>query len=216
MAKLIWDDVGDKVYEAGVSNGVFYDKTGAGVPWNGLISIDEEPDVSAEPVYFDGTKISDVITVGDYVATMTAFTYPDELLPYQGIVEHDDGYFVPDQPFDRFGLSYQTKIGDDVSGLTVHYKIHILYNVAAIPTQRSYQTLALETEASNFEWAISTLPEEVANHRATGHLIFDSRKIDPVILSQLEDLIYGNSTNDAQLPSMKRLLETIRTWVAAL
>ena len=39
--RLTWDQVGERFYETGVSNGVLYKDDGYGVPWNGLTSIDE-------------------------------------------------------------------------------------------------------------------------------------------------------------------------------
>lgn len=37
MSKLIWDDVGQKKFESGVSHGVLYRKTGSTAGKNGLV-----------------------------------------------------------------------------------------------------------------------------------------------------------------------------------
>ncbi len=53
MAKLFWDNVGERFYETGVDHGVLYlpDSSGTyvtGVAWNGLTSVSETPS-GAEP-----------------------------------------------------------------------------------------------------------------------------------------------------------------------
>lgn len=42
MPRVVWNDVGKKRYEAGVDRGVLYLPDGSGVPWNGLISVEED------------------------------------------------------------------------------------------------------------------------------------------------------------------------------
>ena len=60
--KLIWDKIGERFYETGVSNGVLFvaDEAGGygkGVAWNGLINVTEQPS-GAEPtnLYADNVK----------------------------------------------------------------------------------------------------------------------------------------------------------------
>ena len=48
MTKLAWDQVGDRLYETGVSNGVLYMPNPGGVyddgvAWNGLVTVTESP-----------------------------------------------------------------------------------------------------------------------------------------------------------------------------
>jgi hypothetical protein len=213
MTTVVWDDIGEKFYEAGVSKGVFYDSEGNGTPWNGLISIEEEVDTEVSPVHFDGVKIDDIATIGDFSAVMRAWTYPDAFLPYEGIVEDQAGVYILNQPIDKFSLSYQTLIGNDIDGTYHAFKIHILYNLTAAPSQKSYQTLALEIEPSEFEWNITAVPEIIDDYKPTAHIIFDSRKIPPEVMSQIQDLIYGDSTNDAYLPPLDKLLKMVRDWI---
>ena len=63
MTKLVWDQIGDRVYEAGVSNGVFYDENGVGTAWNGLVEVIENALIELEESYFDGVKIADIATI---------------------------------------------------------------------------------------------------------------------------------------------------------
>jgi len=212
MAALVWDEVGKHFYETGVSRGVFYDVTGYGVAWNGLTAIEEEVSSEVQAVHFDGVKFNDIVTMGDFTATLKAWTYPDEFLPYEGILEDVAGFFVADQPQSQFGLSYRTEMGDDVNGITGGYKIHLLYNLTALPSTKIYQTLSLDTTPHEFEWTITAIPENIENYRPTAHIIFDSRKMDPNLLQDLEDIIYGDADSPPRMPPLKGLATYIKKW----
>jgi hypothetical protein len=212
MTALAWDQVGERFYEAGVSKGVFYDRDGHGTAWNGLTSVDESTSATVEPVYFDGLKFNDIVTNGDFSATLKAFTYPDEFLPYEGYLQDRSGFYVLDQPRGTFGLSYRTEIGNDVLGFQRGYKIHVLYNLTAVPSNVSYQTISEDSEPLEFEWNITAIPEEIENFRPTAHVIFDSRKMSPELLSDIENIIYGTDEQDAYLPPLKGLATFIRKW----
>lgn len=212
MATIIWDEIGKRYYETGVSKGVFYDSDGYGVAWNGLTSIEENTKYEVQPVYFDGLKFNDIVTVGDFSATLKAFTYPDEFLPYEGVLQDLEGLFITGQQGDRFGLSYQTIVGNDLEGLDLGYKLHILYNLTAIPSQKSYNTLTLDTEPNEFEWEISAVPEFIENYRPTSHIILDSRTLNSDLLADIEETLYGNDFSDAFLPPLKSLNNYMREW----
>jgi hypothetical protein len=211
MAALVWDQVGDRLYENGVSRGVLYGFDGVGVSWNGLVSVEESVDTEVEAVHFDGIKFNDIVTIGDFTAVLRAFTYPEEFLFYDGTLEDQTGFYIMNQPKSRFGLSYQTKIGDDISS-DGGYKLHLLYNLTAIPSSIAYQTLTLETEPIEFEWSISAIPEEIENFRPTAHVVFDSRKIDRHLLADIESVLYGDEDNEPRLPSLRGLSTFIRKW----
>jgi hypothetical protein len=211
MTALVWDKVGERFFETGISKGVLYGYDGYGIPWNGLISIDEDGTNTVEPVHFDGWKFNDIVTIGEYSATLTAFTYPDQFQNYEGTLEDQTGFYITNQQQTRFGLSYQTLIGDDITGV-IGYKIHLLYNVTALAGQRTHQTLSLDTEPLSFEWTLTTIPEEIENFRPTAHVIFDSRELDEHLLEDLEEILYGSETEDARLPTLKGLAAFVRKW----
>jgi hypothetical protein len=213
MTALIWDEVGKHFYETGISKGVFYDYDGYGVAWNGLTGVEENTTHEVQPVYFDGLKFNDIVTIGDFSATLRAFTYPDEFLPYEGVLQDQEGVLITGQLGNRFGLSFQTKVGNDVEGVDLGYKIHLLYNLTANPTQKSFNTMALEVEPSEFEWEITAIPEFIENFRPTAHVIFDSRTIEPYLLGEIEDIIYGTLYEDPRLPPLKTLNNYIRESV---
>jgi hypothetical protein len=212
MTALVWDETGKHFYETAVSKGVFYDSSGIGTSWNGLTSIEENVSNSVQPIYFDGIKFNDIVTNGDFSGILKAWTFPDEFLPYEGIIEEQTGFFIADQPTSRFGLSYQTKLGNDIEGLEYGYKIHLLYNLTALPSQRIYQTLTQDVSPLEFEWTITGIPESIENYRPTVHVIFDSTKLDSWLLEDLEGIIYGDEDSDAYLPPLKGLATFIRKW----
>lgn len=212
MPELIWDRVGDRVYETGLDKGVLYLPDGSAVPWNGLTSIVESTDASVTPVYYDGRKISDLVTPGDFSGSMKAVTYPDEFVELEGLASPRRGLFYAQQKPTPFALSYRNRIGDDVEGDEAAYKIHVLYNVTAIPTDKTFATASNEPSLMEFEWQITTVPEEIAGYWPTSHVIIDSREFDPWLLEELEAMLYGAGTDDPSLWSISELVSYINTW----
>ena len=212
MTVLEWDKIGERFFETGVSHGVLYPENAPGVAWNGLISVEDSSTDEIEPVFFDGQKINDILTSGDFTGVLKAYTYPDEFLECEGTVEFQEGVFITNQPHTTFGLSYRTNIGNDLDGPYHGYKLHLLYNITAVPAPKEYQTLALDVTPNEFEWQISAIPEDIDFFRHSAHLIFDSTKIDPYLLADIEDILYGSEDNDPHLPSMKSLGGFISSW----
>ena len=127
------------------------------------------------PSYFDGVKYIDSYSVGDFAATLTAFTYPDEFLEFEGMRYLGAGVIANDQPSKVFGLTYRTWVGNAVEGRSLGYQIHLLYNLIANPNSVSYQTLEDQTQAMNFTWTLASVPEVIPNFRPTAHVFLDSQ-----------------------------------------
>ena len=212
MTTLVWDQLGERFFETGISKAVLYKADGYGVPWNGVTSLEENDDDSIESIHYDGVKVNDLVTLGDYSAVLRAFTYPDEFLFHEGIIEDQTGFFAHNQPKTQFGLSYQTKIGSDLKANEAGYKIHLLWNLTALPSHRQYQTLALDTTPTEFEWTLTSIPEDMENFRPTSHAVIDSRKIDAELLKDIEGVLYGDEDSLARLPPLKGFATWIREW----
>lgn len=212
MTAINWHQSGDRVYEAGLDRGVLYVDGRDGVAWNGLTSVDENYNNEVEAVYYDGFKANDIVTLGEFSGTLRAYTYPDEFLECEGILEDQTGVYLTDQPIKRFGLCYRTLVGDGANDLKSGYKIHILYNLTAIPAQKSRRSLALDISPIEFEWELSSIPESIEGYRPTSHLIIDSRQIDEWLLLDIEDILYGDETRNPVLPDLKSLTTFIRKW----
>lgn len=213
MTAITWDEVGTRVYEAGVDRGVLYLPDGGGVPWSGLISVSEKPPSSAgTPVYFDGMKYGESLALGDFSAALRAYTYPDEFLEFEGVADAGNGMYLANQRPLRFGLSYRTKVGNDTEGDEAGYKIHVIYNLTAIPSQKMYSTRP-DGSVSSFEWTVSAIPEVVPGFRPTAHVIFDTRKMTDLLISDIERTLYGDEITEPRLPAISTLVAFISDWV---
>jgi hypothetical protein len=207
MARINWDASGAHVYEAGVDRGVLYVGTQPGVAWNGLTSIDERPSGgAATPYYIDGMKYLNVPAAEEFAATISAFTYPDEFGVCDGTVQVVRGLFALTQRRQPFGLSYRTKVGNELVGNNYGYKIHLIYGALAAPSQRTNSSLKDSSDPTNFSWDITTLPPAISGFRNTSHLVLDSRLAPSDTLSEVEDILYGTDTDAARIPSLAELV----------
>lgn len=212
MPELIWDAIGDRTYETGVDRGVLYLPDGTAIPWNGLTAVIEAFDKESSPVYYDGMKISELVSFGDFSGSMKALTYPEEFASIEGLGQARPGVFYGDQPSKAFGLCYRTQVGNDVDGEAAGHKVHILFNVVALPNDKSYVTTSTDPSPVEFEWSIKAVPEEVPGFRHTAHIILDTRYVDPWLLEELESILYGSSNADAALIPMQDLVTYVAEW----
>lgn len=206
MAKLIWDSVGDRFYETGIDRGVLYLSDGTGIAWNGLKSSSiEQENVDSTPLYFDGEKTFDLKNHGNFSATITAVTYPDEFVSYTGL-EFYNGIYIDNQPDKTFGLSYRTFIGNDSLESSYGYKIHIMYNLSAIPQNISYESLNDSSQLIDFSWKLNSQPQYIAYNRSSSHFVIDSTKVHPSALTEIENVLYGTNNSEPRLPDVSELL----------
>jgi hypothetical protein len=212
MPALAWDNPDDRIFESGLDRGVLYLPDGSAVPWNGLTSIVEQFDRETNPVYYDGMKVHDLVVLGDFSATLKAVTYPEEFTEVEGVAEVAPGMYVTDQVPQMFGLSYRNKVGNGSSGDDIGYKIHVLYNLTAIPSDKTYATLSDQPSLVEFEWTITAVPEEIQGYRPTAHLILDSKQFDPLFLDDLEAMLYGTDTTDPELLEMPDMMTFVESW----
>lgn len=206
MAELVWDAVGERTFESGISKGVIYFEDGRSVVWNGLSSVNQSTDRSTSPVHYDGVKVSEIVDPGDFSGTISAYTYPEEVLELEGLSRLGSGVYLGEQQGKRFNLSYQTNVGDDVSGADSGYKIHILYNVTATPSDKVYSSNSNAVSIEPFEWSFTTVPEEVAGFRPSSRVVIDSRSVLPDILAQIELWLYGKNTAGPNFPTFDELM----------
>lgn len=212
MPKLTWDQVGDRVYETGLDRGVLFLLDGSAIPWNGLTSVIEKNEKEKSAVYYEGVKINEFIYPGDFAATLKAITFPDEMLELEGYQELRNGVYFGEQPPDLFNLCYRTRIGDDLSGDEAGYKIHLAYNLTAIPSDVSHATGSDDPSLVEFEWDISSIPEEYPGFRPTAHIVIDSRKVDPWLLEMIEKKLYGAEFALPNLPSLSLFADFMKEW----
>ena len=138
--------------------------------------------------------------------TIEAFTFPTEFDECNGEVEAADGVRIGQQKRSTFGLSYRTKVGNDVDGQDKHYKLHLVYGCTASPSERAYATVNESPEAMTFSWEVSTNPENVTGQKPTSLITIDSREADAAKLTQLETMLYGGAETEPKLPSPDEVL----------
>ncbi len=212
MTALLWDQVGDRTYQTGVDRGVLYLPGENAVAWNGLTSIEEKVNRDVNSYYLDGVKYLEHQLPGDFSASLKAFTYPDEFDLVNGVAAEGNGLFIHDQKPISFGLSYRTLIGDDISGTDRGYKIHLLYNILAVPDNSSYETLDAQAAPITFGWSLSGTPVATPGYRPTSHISLDSTKMDSDLLAIFETKLYGSAGTIPTLPSFQELLALIQEW----
>lgn len=143
MAKLLWDQEGQKRYETGCDHGVLYVRqstasdipgiSGAstnyskGVVWNGLTSVSKSPSgAEANDIWADNIKYASIRSAETFGATVEAYMYPDEFAECDGsaivtkttgsgaqAVTVNKGVSVGQQRRKPFGFSFRTDIGYD-------------------------------------------------------------------------------------------------------
>lgn len=181
MTRLVWDRIDEREYEAGLDRGVFYPLNGPGHSWNGLVSVEESPS-EADPStrYFDGKKLPARNRRGEFAGTIQAYTYPT--ISSSGLVT----------PHRRslFSLSYRVQTDRG-------YKIHLVYNVLATPSERNYRYESTDP----FSWEFSTRGMPGPGGIIVSHLVIDSSEAYPETMTALEDVLYGNDAGSPRLPT---------------
>lgn len=205
MAKLAWDQVGERRYETGTDQGVLYIPNNGvyniGYAWNGLTAVTEAPS-GAEPnaQYADNIKYLNLMSAEEFGGTIEAFTYPDEFGQCDGTAMPTAGVLIGQQSRKTFGLSYRTKVGNDVDGTDYGYKLHLVYGALAAPSEKAYSTINDSPEALTFSWEFSTTPVSVTGMKPTAILTIDSTKVSAAGLTALENALYGTPGTDPRLP----------------
>ena len=215
MSALIWDASGKRLYETGIDHGVLYPAVNGeyplGVAWNGISNVSESPSgADSNAIYADNIKYLDLTSREEYGCTIEAYTYPDEWAICDGSAEPTPGVIIGQQTRKPFGLSYRTKIGNDEQGDDYGYKIHLVWNCKAAPSERSYATINDSPEAISFSWEVTTTPINVTGYKPIANMTINSTKVDPVKLKALEDILYGTDSTDPRLPLPDEVIATIK------
>lgn len=215
MSAIVWDKTGERIYESGVDHGVLYpqDDTGAyagGVAWNGLIGITESPSgAESNPQYADNIKYLDLMSAEEFGATIEAYMYPVEFEECDGTAEVAPGVTIGQQNRKTFGMSYRTKVGNDVAGQDYGYKLHLFWGAKASPSEKNFQTINDSPEATTFSWEVTTTPVVLTtiNHKTkkvynpTASMVVNSTKVDATKLAALEKILYGDTESEPRLPT---------------
>lgn len=205
MSRLVWDQVGQKIYETGVKDCALYTMGeggtyNKGVAWNGITGITESPSGAEKTkLYANDAVYANLLSAEEYGATIEAYTYPEEFAECDGSAEIATGVTIGQQPRKSFGLAYKTTIGNDTESTEHGYKLHLVYGGTASPSEKSHATINESPEAMSLSWEVSTVPVAVSGHKPTASLEIDSTKVSPEALAKIEAKLYGDETGEPTL-----------------
>jgi hypothetical protein len=204
MTRLTWGSPGKRKFETGVDRVVFYPQQGPGVPWDGVTAIKEDPTGSDIPLkYIDGVPYNSKKTKEGFALMLQAYSCPQEFEEYEGTPG-----ILTRQTGKAFGLSYRTLVGNDKKGLEHAYKIHLVYNALAMPSSVDYNSIPSDgLDATPFSWGISTKPIPIPGAKPAAHLIIDTQIAYPAAIQAVEDVIYGNLSDEPRLPTPAELID---------
>lgn len=211
MAVLTWDGTGERLYETGDKNGVIYPQAAngsypLGVAWNGLTAVTESPSgADVTDLWADDIKYASIRATETFGATIEAYTYPDEFAVCDGTAQPLTGVTVGQQPRKPFGFSFISTVGNDTEYNDHGYKVHLIYNATASPSEKSYTTINDSPDAITFSWEITTTPVSVADYdghaiKPTSNIVIDSTKADSAKLAILLKVLHGTANTDPRLP----------------
>lgn len=216
MSQITWDKVGERFYEAGVDHGVIYSydtenkEYNGGEAWNGLTSVNESPSgAEASPTYADNIKYLNLVSAEDYGSTIECLFYPDTFAECNGERAIATGVTIGQQPRKIFGFCYRTQLANDTEGIEYGYKLHLVYNCLAAPSEKSHGTINDSPEAGTMSYTISTTPVEVTGYKPTAHVVIDSTTTDAAKLTALEAILYGTENTDPRLPFPDEIAELV-------
>ena len=205
MSKIKWDATGERLYETGTDRGVLYPQSSngtypKGVAWNGLSAVTESPEGGeAEDTYADNIKYLSLMSAESFGGTIEAYTYPEEFEQCDGSADIVAGVTANQQTRKAFGFSYRTLLGNDIDGNDYGYKLHLIYNAKASPSERAYQTVNDSPEAITFSWEFTTTPvpftDTTLGLKPTAVITINSKKVDADKLTKLENMLYGTDAD---------------------
>jgi hypothetical protein len=141
--------------------------------------------------------------------------YPDTCAECDGSAEPVAGLRIGQQKRKPFGLCYKTAVGDANSedvDINEHYKLHLIWNATASPSEKSYQSVNENPDASTFSWDLTTTPMTVTNYKPTASMEIDNTKVaDKTKLTALLDILYGTTSTEPYLPTPDTIINMFKT-----
>lgn len=216
MSKLVWDQVGERYYETGTKNGVLYPQNAQGeyplgVAWSGLTGVTESPSGGdANDIYADDMKYLSLRGAEDFGGTVTCYSYPDEWEECDGSAEPVSGLTIGQQVRKPFGMVFKSVKGNDTVKDDYGYKLHLIYNATASPSERAYQTVNDSPEAIEFSYEFTTIPIAISGYKPIARMTIDSTKCNADRLKNLEDVLFGTESSDPRLPLPDEVVSILR------
>ena len=90
------------------------------------------------------------------------------------------------------------------------YIIHVVWNATAQPSERSHESMNDSPDAETFSWECDTVPTNITGYKAAAVMEFDSTVLGTEKMKKLEDKLYGDGTNEAELPTPDELIALLK------
>ena len=213
MAKLLWDQTGEKRFFTGVENVALFVQSSTGyekgVAWNGVTACNETPSGGeATKIYADDTHYLTQYSLETLGGTIEAYQYPDEFKACNGEKEIAAGITIGQQTRKGFGLAFITLIGNDTESTDHGKELHLLYGCKASPSEMGHSTVNESPEASTMSWSFTTDPVDAGDdNKQTSRIVVDSTKVTEAVWNALIAYVFGSADGDAQLPLPSKVKE---------
>lgn len=163
-------------------------------PWFGIVGIETDNEFVGQTItYQDGFGQRSQVSLTDFSAVVSCYQFPDEV---EELV---------------FGMSYRVYTNLE----RTEYELHLVYNCIGALDGLSYVTTSDQPSVMGFSIRISTRPNQIPikGYQPGTHLIIRSDSIWEEALKAIEDVLYGNDTDDPRLPSIDETIEILETYV---
>lgn len=190
----------DRQYQYGVNQGILFPSNGAGIPWNGLVKVeDKKLNLNVTSIYDDGIKydmISDPVESG---VKIDCYSYPSALDGLTGYDMDPFGILYDEQELGFFSFSYRV---ETESG----YKRLVYFNVMAVPSNVSNSTVERNVAPTSYSFDGECVPVQIGDRR-TARLELDSRNVSKELMDAfeyslttrtIEDLVLALSTSKTE------------------
>lgn len=212
MAKLVFDELGKRFYETGVSNAVLFVQADngsypLGVAWNGITAANESPSgAESNDQYADNIKYLSLTGAEKFEGTIEAFSSPQEFDECDGMATIAKGVTAHQQNRKAFGFAFKSILGNDVKGNEYGYKLHLWYGCKAAPSERSHATVNDSPEPQNPSWSVTSTPVPIPGKKPASVLTITSTEVDAAKLAKIEEAIYGTESREAYLPTPQQII----------
>lgn len=216
MAKLVFDELGKRFYETGVSNAVLFVQADngtypTGVAWNGITAANESPSgAESNDQYADNIKYLSLTGAEKFEGTIEAFSSPKEFDECDGMATIAKGVTAHQQNRKSFGFAFKSILGNDVKGNEYGYKLHLWYGCKAAPSERSHATVNDSPEPQNPSWSITSTPVPIPGHKPASVLTITSTEVDAAKLAKIEEAIYGSDDANSHLPTPQEIIAMLQ------
>lgn len=195
--KLRWDQIGEKYYETGDKEAVFYKQAADGTypvgeAWSGITGFTESPEgADTTDLWADDQKYLSIRATETYGFTITAYAFPVSFMECDGTAIPVAGVLLGQQARKAFGFVIKTTVGNDIDFNDHAYKLHLVYGATVNPSSRDYSTVNDSPEAVEFSWDGTTTPINVPGFKPISCITIDSRTANPNALEALEQKLFG-------------------------